>query len=167
MAFPDALKKGIFFTHKKGVGKNVQRFIEEIEKQLQLKSRSQFCKTDNEDYCLWLKPSTWWLKNLVRRSFLTMALRSGRNYKDGSLLDCFAEQKYGSKTVIAIKLFLDGYTFYTGKPLSYLEGWYSLFRNKDEEAVKKILANKYNRRYPQQAVTTTAGDDEDYDYYDY
>ena len=39
----------------------------------------------------------------------------------------------------AIKLFLDGYTNYDGKPLSFLHGWFRLFKEKDENQVKEIL----------------------------
>jgi hypothetical protein len=135
---------GIWFCHRKNTGPAVIAFIKKIETKLKLKKLSEFGKTDHPEKVLWVKPSEFWLENLVRRSFFTLALRAGQNYKikKDNLLECFEAHKYGKLTMPAVKLFLEGHTFYVGKSLTMIDGWNKLFRNQESDQVKQLLTNK-------------------------
>jgi hypothetical protein len=142
-------KIGLWMVHKKDIGNNIIQFIKKIETKLGIQ-KSKFGTTDNESYCFWIKPSLWWLKNLVRRSFLTMALRAGQRYKPSldNFMECFEKSKYAKKTLPAVKLFLEGYTNYRGPNLYFSEGWQELFKNEDEKFVKSIMLKKFSRLCP-------------------
>lgn len=132
---------GLWFSHRKNTGPNVRLFIKKLEKMLKVKPRSTFADTDHPLYSLWMDVSPWWMENLVRRSFLTLALRSGQSYKPkkDNFVESFEKNKYGKDSMTAVKLFLAGYTNYRGKNLHMFEGWARLFRHKNEDEIKKLL----------------------------
>jgi hypothetical protein len=87
------------------------------------------------------------MENLVRRSFLTLALRSAQNYKlkKDNFLESFEKNKYGKESMTSIKLFLDGYTNYRGKRLHMFEGWNKLFKAKDEDVFKRVMFRRSSK----------------------
>ena len=70
---------GLWFCHRKDVGNKIKAFIEKIETTLKLEIKSIFGDTEFPDKVLWMKPAPFWMLNLVRRSFLTLALRAGQS----------------------------------------------------------------------------------------
>lgn len=133
---------GIWFCHRKNTGPAIIAFINKLEITLKLKELSKFGKTDYPEKVLWIKPANFWLENLVRRSFFTMALRAGQSYKikKDNFWECFEAHKYGKSTMPAIKLFFEGYTVYTGKTLTMIDGWNKLFKNQEIDQVKLLMA---------------------------
>lgn len=140
---------GMWFTHRKNTGPNVKAFIKKLETQLKIRPKSKFADTEHPERCLWMKVSPWW-HTPVRRSFLTLALRSAQNYKPkkDNFLECFKKNKYGEKTMPAINLFLNGHTRYCGKKKSLhsFEGWYYLFNSKSEEQIKDLLLTSNKKK---------------------
>ncbi|RTK96829.1 MAG: hypothetical protein EKK64_02935 [Neisseriaceae bacterium] len=113
-----------FFCHEKGKCNSIIEFMKKFESKLNLKEPSNFGPTQRKGI-LWIKPSKWWMRSSMRRSFLTILLRASFKYsisKDNFYESIFAE-KYFSKTRYATEKFLLGYTKYTGKK----RGWYKQF----------------------------------------
>jgi hypothetical protein len=138
-------RNGLYFMHRKNTADNVMRFLHRIETTLKIAEKSKFARTDH-DQILWIKLSPFWLGNIVRRSFLTFALRSGQSYnkiKD-NFLDCFRKNKYGKDTMTATRLFLKGHTVYIGTPLTMFQGWHRLFQGKGDEEVKQLMSDRYS-----------------------
>jgi hypothetical protein len=135
------IERGLWFAHRKGVGPNIRLFFKKLERQLKVKPRSTFEDTEFPEICIWMNVSPWWMENLVRRSFLTLALRSAQNYKPrkDNFLQSFEKNRYGKESMTAVNLFLAGYTNYRGKRLHMFEGWSRLFREKGEEAFKAVM----------------------------
>lgn len=137
--------KGFFFRHPAGQGENVAAFIIKTEMILGRKSFSKFSKT-NFDYILWVQPSVFWKCSRMRRSLLTILLRSGMSYdsvKDNYELALFHEP-YMLQTRRAVMRFLFGFTKYIGPSIetsSHLEsvGWVGVFHGKDDKYVKEFL----------------------------
>jgi hypothetical protein len=146
-------KNGLWFSHRKNTGANIRFFFKKLEKQLKVKPRSTFQNTEHPEYCIWMDVSPWWLESLVRRSFLTIALRSAQGYKlkKDNFIECFQQNKYGKESMTAINLFLQGYTNYRGKHLHMFEGWSRLFRSKSEDAVKEVLFKRRSKNNVNQA----------------
>lgn len=140
-------ESGLWFSHRKNTGPNLRLFFRKLEKMLKVTPRSKFGDTENPEYCIWMDVSPWWMETLVRRSFLTLALRAGQGYKPKkeNFLECFEKNKYGKESMVAIKLFLEGYTNYRGKRLHMFEGWSRLFRSKDETVFKKVMFKRKSK----------------------
>lgn len=141
------LQKGMWFCHGNSKAENVCEFIEKVESKLNLVEKTYFKKTKHNNI-VWLQPSAFWIANYVRRSFFTMALRCGTQYR--RMKDNFHEAmckhyRITKETVPAIKRFLDGHTFYTKPdPTSNNQGWHALFTDFNsaplqEKDLKKTL----------------------------
>lgn len=145
-------ENGLWFSHRKKTGPKIRKFFEKLETILKINERSEFGNTENPEHCLWMKVSPWWMESVIRRSFLTMALRASQNYKPQkqNILECFEKNKYGGTSMVAINLFLQGYTNYRGKPLNMLEGWSRMFRNKNEIEFKKIMFKRKRKENTEQ-----------------
>lgn len=140
-------ENGLYFRHRNKRGNNVIAFLHRIETMLKIKDKSVYARTNIPNTLLWIKLSSFWLHNMVRRSFLTFALRCGSNYKpdDGdNFWECFEKNKYGKTTMPAVRVFLTGHTLFKGTALHMFQGWFNLFNHKNEEQVK-ILLKKYSR----------------------
>lgn len=138
---------GLWFSHRKNSGAVIQLFFKKLERQLKVKPRSTFQNTEHPEHVIWMGVSPWWMENLVRRSFLTLALRSAQNYrpKKDNFIESFEKNKYGKESMPAVKLFLDGYTNYRGKILHMFEGWNRLFRSQTEDVFKKVMFRRSSK----------------------
>jgi hypothetical protein len=91
----------------------------------------------NRNSVTWLKVSPWWSEQAMRRSLLTALLRASQIYIpahdnfEESLWSC----RYLKHTQAAVKRFLSGYTWYTGRVC----GWDRQFRYVTSEQLKKLL----------------------------
>lgn len=138
------LKKGMWFCHgvRKNSGENVCHFIDKIENHLGLKVKTEFQKTQNPTI-IWCQPSEFWINDFVRKSFFSLALRSGMRYresKDNFIQVMCEKYKISRETKPAIRRFLDGYTFYPyDNPKYNTMGWHFLFSDMDDEKVKSFL----------------------------
>jgi hypothetical protein len=113
-----------FFSHAKGKYNSIIEFMKKFERKLNLKDRSEFGPTQRKGI-IWVKPSRWWTRSSMRRSFLTILLRASFNYcisKD-NFYDAIFSENYFAKTRYATEKFMAGCTKYTGKK----RGWYKQF----------------------------------------
>ena len=131
--------KGMWFCHKIWATENICAFIDQIEEKLYLTKRSVFRKTDYPEIT-WVKPSPFWVNDFVRRSFFTLCLRCGMQYKrmkDNFDYSMYRHYQVSRDTAPAIKRFLKGYTFYPYEDPEYnVMGWQFLFSNDKGEPVE-------------------------------
>ena len=116
--------KIFFFSYEEGKYNSIIKFMKKAEEILKIEVKSEFGPTQRKDV-IWIKPSKWWTCSSMRRSFLTILLRSSLNYsffKDNFFEAIFLE-KYFSETRYATERFFSGFTKYTGRK----RGWYKQF----------------------------------------
>lgn len=124
------------FAHTPGRGADIARFIYQLERHLDLVEKSLFKYTDRPDV-VWVKVAAWWVRNFMRFSFFTCALRGASLWdKTTPVLDWLQNNTaYLNATKPATRRFLDGYTWYTGN----IRGWNRQFTGHD---LKRQLATK-------------------------
>lgn len=139
------LRGGMFFSHLPNDGDRHKIFLEKIESDLKLEKRSRFQKTNRTDI-LFIRLSPWWLENKIRRSFLTLMLRSSKNYdpklpwKQENVIAVASRCDYGMNTIPAIKRFMRGYTVcLTENPKLSYRGWVEIFTELNEIEVRRLL----------------------------
>jgi hypothetical protein len=107
-------KKGpFFFYHVPSERARIQLFLNEVEERLGLKNKSQVCSVKGRDSFSVICPSAWWQQNEIRRQFLTILLRCGRNYgkKDYATFNkTLFSTPYTRRTPKAVRQFLKGKT---------------------------------------------------------
>jgi hypothetical protein len=138
-----ALKRhGVFMKHSEGRGGAIALFLERIETELELDTKSVFHTTTDPDI-LWMRWSPWWLETKIRRSFLTLMLRVGdRHYNPKSKASitkiACSYSPAADRSRYAIKRFLAGHTIYKNetKDILGLHGWLDVFafRSKKSDA---------------------------------
>jgi hypothetical protein len=143
-----ALNKGFWFLHNKNAGQKVAAFIDRLESKLKIPTRTTFNPTELPERFIFVNMSPWWNENLIRRSFFTMAIRSGNAYSLRKLnfLACFEKDKYAKNSMTAVNLFLEGYTHCRGVVKNRYMGWDRFFCNKDELEVKKVLFRRMSKK---------------------
>lgn len=128
--------------------KAVAAFIARCEAILELGEESQFSLT-NRPHVLWVSPAQFWRGCHVRRSLYTVLLRCGRKYNIA--VDNFEQalysEAYASDTKRAIMRFLFGFTQFNGDAFQRLTGmspsvntgWWTMFKNRNDEHLRNIL----------------------------
>ena len=71
--------KIFFFSYEEGKYNSIIKFMKKAEEILKIEVKSEFGPTQRKDV-IWIKPSKWWTCSSMRRSFLTILLRSSLNY---------------------------------------------------------------------------------------
>jgi hypothetical protein len=128
--------QGFFYVCTK---QNTIDFIEKLETHLNIKPRTTFVDADKNDV-LYIKPSKFWLRQSMRMSFFTIALRSSLSTasSDKNWLDVLLESYYFTNNRYAAERFLEGYTFYTaGVSGRWMETFYSLTKEKTDKKLRK------------------------------
>lgn len=131
--------KYILFSHTAGRGEFIADFIRRVEEKIGIAQFSK-CGPTQRRTVMWIKVSPWWCEYAMRRSFLTVILRAGEVYNPitDNFITTLNSNFYLNGTKKATKLFLKGYTVYTGKS----GGWYNIFRQFDgvcKKDLKKLL----------------------------
>jgi len=146
---------GFYFCHVPTQGQNVAWFIAKTEEIVDFASclysysPTVFCPT-NFDYVLWVEPSTFWLKQEMRRQLFTILLRQGmsyeptrNNYEEALWCKDKLGNTYAMETHLAVTRFLFGFTNYVSDPgvigYTYKSGWVNTFKGRDEQSIRKLL----------------------------
>ena len=135
------IKNGIFFCHGITGGDNVAIFLNLIEKRLKLRVKSKFAKTNNKDI-IWVKVSPWWLKTKIRKSFLTMTLRTGTKYNQKETVRSAFNKPPWKTTLPAILFFLKGNAICPVEDGIWTHGWMHFFSGKKTPQIKKMLVKR-------------------------
>jgi len=158
--------KGFFFSHAANKGKSVSEFFHTFEDIVfdvyeKKRKKTQFIKTNNPSV-LWVQPSKFWKKCRIKRSLLTILLRSGANYctDKKNFDDClffsdYKENQYIRNTKNAIMRFMFGFTEFVGKiPVASVSiekhGWFEEFKNCDQKKVCDLL--RFPEKEPKQKI---------------
>ena len=139
--FQTSSKKIEHFVFRQEVGtyRRVIKFMERIQKDLQLKKKSclKFSKT-TDDKITYIVMSAWWLRP-ERRSLLTALLRAGQHYKrKSSYKSAMRKIEYLDDTMPAVERFLEGYTKARSKWDNHY-GWYDELEGLTKDEMKKAL----------------------------
>lgn len=141
--------EGLFFSHEDNQHLNVVAFISKVEDILNLEEKS-ICSPTGFSFTTWVIPSKFWKNCPIKRSLFTLFLRSGmmydcekNNFDEALVSDV---ECYGKDTIVALKRFLFGFTYYDNEASKktiydcYAKfGWHTVFKNKPQEDVCKIL----------------------------
>ena len=133
------------------IGEAIASFIAKVEKILEVE-QSSFCLT-NRPYALWIEPSSFWKKCIVRRSLFSALLRAGQQYNPN--VDNFEQALYSdvytAQTKNAVMRFLFGFTKFNEEEARRLlnfnptpaNGWYCVFNgiNGDVMKLRRILVS--------------------------
>jgi hypothetical protein len=143
--------RGMFFCVESFKIPDLAKFLHIIEYKLKVKTYTKFQRTNLADV-IWLKLSPFWLKGLMRRSFFTLLLRCGRDYKitEDNFEEALFSHAYSSQSKLAVERFLNGYTCYKGMEkyivngnYSYAPpGWHSVFAYASSYTVRKLLVKR-------------------------
>lgn len=142
-------RRGFYYFHHVNQAEAIALFIRRTEQVLGLNELSQF-DTTNLNTAIWVEPSLFWRKCPMRRSLLTLLLRTAMLYRPSK--DNYEEALFGDKdtckTKRAIMRFLFGFTQYEGPPIPtaqwisvMVRGWVSVFEHQSEETVKMYLVS--------------------------
>lgn len=119
--------------------KNVQGFVNIVEDAVSA-GKTSLIRSDAEGVCL-VKFPQFWSSCPVKRSLFTILLRLGRYYRISSRN--FEDTLYGHfftrRTKPAIMRFLFGFTEFSGGRNVRHSGWYSLFRDRTDQEVRRML----------------------------
>lgn len=115
----------------------VAAFIDRIETVTGVRHETVFAPT-NRNNVVWLNVSPWWSEQSMRRNVFTAFLRASQNYIP--VRDNFEEAlwscNYLDRSRDAVKRFLRGYTWYTGRVC----GWYRQFAHvESSERLNQLL----------------------------
>ncbi len=123
------LLKQFLFTHESKDFPKIEAFFEDLQNtlKLSLENRVQIRPTKNPTISM-VFVSKWWNANIMRRAFLTIALRAGWNYnvKKTDLRKAMYENEYFKETPKATEAFLKGRTVVLDNPRKN-EGWVNNF----------------------------------------
>ena len=139
---------GLFFKHPAGKHANIKSFLAKTESILKESVLTEV-STTNLDTVSWIEPSFFWKSCEMRRSLLTVLLRSAIFY-DGDYEKALYSQEFLSFTAKAINRFLLGYTEYHGPSLRtegeiQIRGWRSIFEGKNADEIEAILTKPSRR----------------------
>lgn len=119
-------KANIVFVCRYRSRKSIAAFILRIEEKLKIpkKDRSRFGPTQRNTI-IWIKVSSFWMSEPIRRSLFTALLRAATNYKahTRNFKQALYSRAYLNKTKPAVERFLAGHTHFVGRCL----GWQSTF----------------------------------------
>jgi len=113
-------------------GRDIASFMRIVERKAKVSPKSEFGPTQLNKV-IWIKLSPWWHTSSMKRSFLSMMLRSAQNYRsrkdnfESALFGRSNVNRYSRQTEFAVRRFLRGYTRYTGLKL----GWHTQFGEGD------------------------------------
>jgi len=127
-----------FFSHDPFKGYNIARFMEKVEKTLNVDILSEYGPTQR-NCIMWIKPSPWWTIRSMRRSLFTILLRSGASYSPSkkNFKKAVFSDPYALATKYAVNRFMSGYTFYKGSKKGWLDQFYEVRLNK--KAIDSLL----------------------------
>ncbi len=125
--------KNMCFYGTPGFAEKTCAFIDKIEKKIKIPRKTVIGPTQLLNI-IWIKPSSWWTKTSMRRSFFTILLRAGANYKDDAE-DTLYQYHLANNTRYAVKRFLSGYTRYTGRKT----GWHRQFAQISKSETHELL----------------------------
>ena len=149
--------KGIrrmLFCHTMHRSKNIAFFINRTEEKLELKEKSVIGPTQRYNIS-WIRISPWWTQTSMKRSFFTILLRCGVNYKikQNNFEEALFSSVYTKRTSYAVKRFMEGHTRYTGKK----KGWYNQFywgggnkvdlKTPNEQEVDNLLISSLKKEF--------------------
>jgi len=152
---------GFYFTVVKNKIYNVPNFLEICENLLELKTKTKFFLTEEENV-LFIEPAFFWKKCYMRRSLLTLLCRLGllfekneefENYLFGFVDDGDKEKinssyLFARQTKNAIMRFFCGNTCYVGAGPDFEQyfpekhGWVEEFKNKNLKYIKNVLISE-------------------------
>jgi hypothetical protein len=135
--FKRAKSKNWLFCHEKGQSETIFSFMRDLENTLELKQKSVVERTKNLRVTL-IKLSDFWTKHLLRKSFLSAALRAARNY-NGNLKETLFNLHYFNNKE-AVELFLKGYVNFPEKwrrsSVDWIhEGWTNYFSGREAKNI--------------------------------
>jgi hypothetical protein len=146
--------KRMLFCHTSHRCKNIAAFIYNVESKLNLKEKTIIGPTQRYNIS-WIRVSSWWTKTSMKRSFFTILLRCGVNYKikQDNFNDALFSVIYTKHTENAVKRFMEGNTRYTGKK----KGWYNQFywgggnranfKTPDQQEVNNLLISPVKKEF--------------------
>jgi hypothetical protein len=137
--------EGFYFSHERDKGEDIAAFITKTEEIIE-QSPSHFAKT-NKNFALWIQPSAFWRNCAIRRSLLTILLRSGAhfNHEEDNYEEALYSHEYVRKTKPAIKRFLFGFTEFIrdevalGNGHVFTLGWLATFSSKNDVQIRSQL----------------------------
>jgi len=91
---------------------NIVRFIDFVERTINLAERTKVHRTDYEEI-IQIHPSSFWLSNYTFTSLFTLVVRAGGFYNENTSLDEMMNRDYFQNTKDAFKKFLDGHIHYS------------------------------------------------------
>jgi len=120
-----------FFSHDPYRSYNVARFMEKIEKMVDVDFPSEYGPTQRKSI-MWIRPSAWWTIRSMRRSLFTILLRCGNAYSPSkkNFEEALFSDPYALATKYAITRFLKGFTLYIGTKKGWLDQFYEVRLNK-------------------------------------
>lgn len=141
--FSHSFKKKIeefAFSHKKGVGLNIQAFINAFEQKLRLKKNKTLIHLTSSSTVSIVVVPEWWRKYAIRRQLFTILLRAGQNYepKKDNFEKALYSDPYATATKEAVKSFLNRHTFCKKNQINH-KGWRETFGGKKRADIEKIL----------------------------
>ena len=147
--------KGFFFCHEVKKEASVANFLKKFEDVILYShvnkfKNSSFAKTSHSSV-LWIEPSDFWLDCPIKKSLLTLLVRSTINYSQDH--DNFEESLFGEEfkenfhireTKAAVIRFMLGFTHFVGNlPIPNVciakHGWHEEFKNSDKTEIKSVL----------------------------
>lgn len=131
--------ESFYFSIYPETHERVAAFIHRTEDILEIEAQSAFGRT-NRSYVLWVRPSMFWRKCMVRRSLLTILLRAGLNYSPESdnYEDALYSEEYIVETKDAVLRFFFGFTQFVPRANNF-RGWRSCFQGMDIPNIRKRL----------------------------
>lgn len=127
---------------------NIRKFLELIEKQLNLDKKSIVFNTD-EPKVTAIRVAPFWLKNTLKRRLFLIIIKEGKYFNEAAGLDSILANGrfYLSQVQNFFKLFLAGYTKFDQKCLDkvyrdFHHGIVAQFKNLTEDQIKDILVFK-------------------------
>jgi len=136
---------GMFFSHERGHehSERVAYFMSVVEEILDLKERSKYAKC-TKNFAMWICPAPFWLDCEMKRSLYTILLRCGLEYDvdKNNFETALYSVNYLNETKLAVMRFLFGFTKYSpDSTTGYVKGWWTEFKNKSEDQIKKQLVS--------------------------
>lgn len=138
---------GFYFKHAHRKGDDVVRFMCKTELILGIQETTQYSRT-NRDSIVYVQPGFFWRKCAMRRSLLTILLRSANGYdatKD-NYEDALFSNPYALATKPAILRFFCGFAQYTGQ---HDRGWKGTFEKLPSHMIKSLLINQGSATTPE------------------
>lgn len=140
--------RGFYFCHSPFEGRGVAAFLHKTEKIISVSGAINFSTYEFTDDAsvIWINISDFWLKNEIRRQFLTILLRCGLSYipKLDNYDEALWSKYYTKETKLATYRFLFGFTEFSSLDHKRTIGWVDFFGKRDLSHVRRYLTNSLN-----------------------